>query len=298
MSCLNKTKYRLMLALLYLGSFGCGSSHESAGGSILDGLSVADLQKEGLNALLPHYEKWDGESEIRVAIFYTPNGVTTDLESDLAYQQIANIQSWITGYGRPAAFLTGTKVNPVDSAKGTEAYEITGRGPRIGGKGDPVDYRITMYVGPGEALAQTFGMALATNHLTMLNGHIYTETQNGFRVAYDSLQTTIKKVYAPAMETFKQNGQANPSMYRIVMFNNCWSEGLEKLVIGSMNDIGAQDFSMISQRGISNYYDFSAQISSLFVNLVNQRSWTTILTGLKVKSPRSSKINPVVREAP
>ena len=292
MKCLIKNLVMTMGTVFCLGLCSCVPSGQKNAGSLLEGLSIDQLNRNGMSALAPHYEMWAHETEMRVAIFYTPNDSSTALKSDLAYEEMANMQSWITGYQQSSGFLSTYKIDPVIVPEGAEAYLLTGKGPRIGGNAEPVDYRITLYVGPSDVLASSFGEALAADHLTMLNGHIYTETDAG----YDSLDVTVKKAYGPAMETFKQKAKGGAAMYRVVLFNNCWSENLEQLVLSSMQEVSANDFSMIAQRGISNYHDFSAQISSLLVNLVQQQPWTKVLAGLKAESPRSSQINPVVRE--
>ncbi|MBF0442710.1 MAG: hypothetical protein HQK54_12460 [Oligoflexales bacterium] len=91
-------------------------------------------------------------------------------------------------------------------------------------------------------------------------------------------QTSI--MYGPAMDIFTQEAKKNELQYRIVVFNGCFSEYLEKLVVATAKDAGQPNIDIVGHRGKNSYGFMGTQDTRFMVGLAKKYTWPTMLRGL------------------
>ncbi|MBF0443118.1 MAG: hypothetical protein HQK54_14515 [Oligoflexales bacterium] len=333
-------KMRVMISFgLLISAAGCELNRKSE--SKIEGATLEEIERSGRTDIAPKYELLKDLKEIKVSVFVTKDdGCLVDMYKDVndkyenandgvvqkrpgcagdeasnqkAEAAMAQIRGWVNNNDASKTFLKDAVEKKLDAPAGVNAFEIRGNGPALGIDAKDqmtVKYIFSFYLGLPRDVTNLFGKALASSHITFLNGHFYrldignAMRDNGLALTGTSSQSQktdeqkkeeiIKKdeivkqetkrqssiMYGPAMDTFTSQAKNNQLPYRVVIFNGCFSEYLEKLVAATAKDAGQPNIDIVGHRGKNSYGFFGTQNTRFMVGLAKKYTWPTILKGL------------------
>jgi hypothetical protein len=254
-----------------------------------------------------------GEDPLKVAVFFSydqsfhnafgdnrlpaAHSIVGGGQKDHAVVAYNTVISWFKDKDQNGKtfFTDPSKTTFEEIAKGTPHYQvlIEGYRPKLGG-GKTVKWQINVYLGYVEKIAKLFGNAIAENHITLLNGHFYPDDLSSAETSMGNefgrfLSQTSSRIYQPAMDEFKAAAPHSSLPYRIVVFNGCYSEPIEDLVLQtaseaskSTNDTTLENIDIISNRGRSNYRFFGQQVAGFFNALIGGKTWVGVLPSFEI----------------
>jgi hypothetical protein len=275
------------------------------GDSSLTGDSIDVLKAQRATAQ-PLYDELTSTGEgnekvLRVGIFLTYDhdpsmrgGGPVD-PNDLSIQAYKVLRNYFAGDTTKGGVFLPASGSPKILSETPNAVVFRGKGVALNNGKNPITWEVSLAVGTIAEMTRIAGTAMASYHITMLNGHFYSGTLPGSQASmmtFDSLQTMV---YGPAMDAF-QAAKERSKMdlpYRIVVFNGCGSELIENYVLSRY---GAGKVDIVGQRGVSNYRYFNQQIIKFILALVNGQKWTETLQSLTFVPPRDPQVESVSPE--
>lgn len=312
-----KTSLFALLGIVSCGQISGDSTVDGANSQEIAQFEEAAARRTGAAAysVEPKYDQLAMKSSVdqkealtlNVAIFLSYDHQDGDLANDSATKAFQELQAWFETPSDKGGLIDKVET-PNSSSPNTFYIEGYGRRPvKVGGsKGDDeVYWRISLKLGKILDMAPEFGKAIASNQITMLNGHFYEQqlqmAQNADQPARGLSRffsnSNDTGIYDRAMKEFKANfsGELNP--YRMVIINGCESEQIEELVIKTIKEINATQpedkqlaVDIVGHRGKSNYRHFGAQITS-FINGLNEGyDWKTLINAFTFNEPTDPKL--------
>jgi hypothetical protein len=296
---------KVLTAALSMVSFlGCKQRQEIAQSDVA-GVTSNTLEQSG-DIPIPSYDKLRNESDVVTASlfftfakgqwrmsrysldeaqrFQTPNQASAPRKGwDYGTRSFYDVQRWFFDTS-----LNGGLFTCIQKEKGWEnpqapLYRNTIRcnGPDF--KGGKKRWRLTFYLSSPVNGAVSLGEAMASDQITLLNGHFYTEDARQAQ-----LGARFSKVYGPAVAKFGEKASSHSHKYRIIVFNGCGSEMIEDHVFGTAKAISLDDhIEMVANRRYSNYGYFRTQIPMFFVRLARGYNWADLIKSFNTSNNQS-----------